>query len=76
MIIEKCTRGTSVGSSIKGFTCKKDGHGAFKALIANHAGETKYCSIMKKKNASTTDDQMEWTLFCIRSSCIKVLQCS
>jgi hypothetical protein len=49
MMIEKCARGTSVESTIKGFARKKDGRGAFKALIANHAGETKYRSIMKKK---------------------------
>jgi hypothetical protein len=49
MMIEKATRGTSVESTIKGFARRKDGRGAFLALIANHAGDVKYRAIMKKK---------------------------
>lgn len=49
MLIEKAARGTSVESTIKGFARRKDGRGAFLALIANHAGDVKYRSIMKKK---------------------------
>ena len=47
--IEKAARGTSVESTIKTFARTKDGRGAFLALIANHAGDTKYRAIMKKK---------------------------
>ena len=47
--IEEAARGTSVESTIKSFARKKDGRGAFQALIANHAGETKYRSIMKRR---------------------------
>ena len=49
MMIEKSSRGTSVESTIKGFARRKDGRGAFLALIANHAGDVKYRAIMKKK---------------------------
>jgi hypothetical protein len=49
MMIEKSVRNTSVASTIKGFARKKDGRGAYLALIANHAGATKYRSILKKK---------------------------
>jgi hypothetical protein len=49
MMIEKSSRGTSVESTIKGFAHRKDGRGAFLALIANHAGDVKYRAIMKKK---------------------------
>ena len=47
--IEEAARGTSVESTIKSFSRKKDGRGAFEALIANHAGEAKYRSIMKRR---------------------------
>jgi hypothetical protein len=49
MMIEKSVRGTSVESTVKGFSRRKDGRGAYFALISNHAGDTKYRSIMKKK---------------------------
>ena len=35
--------------TIKSFDCCKDGSGAYLALIANHARDTKYCSIIKKR---------------------------
>jgi hypothetical protein len=47
--IEEAARGTKVESTIKSFSCRKDGRGAFLALIANHAGITKYCAISKKR---------------------------
>jgi len=47
--IEEAVRGTSVESTIKSFSRSKDGRGAYYALIANHAGETKYRSISKKR---------------------------
>ena len=47
--IEEAVRGTSVESTIKSFARSKDGRGAYLALIANHAGETKYRAIMKKR---------------------------
>lgn len=49
MKIEEAVRGTSVETTIKSFSRRKDGRGAFLALIANHAGETKYRSISKKR---------------------------
>ena len=49
MAIEKAARGTSVESTVKTFSRRKDGRGAFQALLSNHAGETKYRSIMKKR---------------------------
>ena len=49
MKIEKATRGTSVESTVKSFSRRKDGRGAFLALIANHAGDTKYRAILKKR---------------------------
>ena len=47
--IEEAVRGTSVESTIKSFARRKDGRGAFEALISNHAGDTKYRSIMKRR---------------------------
>ena len=49
MIVEKAARGTSVESTIKVFARTKDGRGAYQAAIANHAGESKYRSIYKKR---------------------------
>ena len=49
MKIEKAARGTSVESTVKTFSRRKDGRGAYLALIANHAGDTKYRAILKKK---------------------------
>ena len=47
--IEKATRGTTVESTVKAFSRRKDGRGAFQALVANHAGDTKYRAILKKR---------------------------
>ena len=47
--IEKASRGTSVESTVKAFSRRKDGRGAYLALIANHAGDTKYRAILKKR---------------------------
>jgi hypothetical protein len=47
--IEKASRGTSVESTVKAFSRKKDGRGAYLALIANHAGDTKYRAILKTR---------------------------
>lgn len=49
MMVEKAARGTSVESTVKSFARRKDGRGAFLAIIANHAGDVKYRSIMKKR---------------------------
>ena len=49
MMIEKAVRGTSVESTVKAFSRRKDGRGAFRALIANHAGDVKYRAILKKR---------------------------
>ena len=49
MKIKNAACGTNVESTVKTFACWKDSRGAFLALIANHAGETKYCAIMKKR---------------------------
>ena len=50
MMIAKAVAGTSVESTIKSFSRRKDGRAAFQALIANHAGDTKYRSIVKARN--------------------------
>ena len=47
--IEKAARGTSVESTIKPFSRRKYGRGAFLALIANHASDVKYRAITKKR---------------------------
>ena len=49
MMIEQAVRGSSVESTIKYYSCGKVGHQAFKALIYNHAVETKYRSIMEQR---------------------------
>ena len=46
---EEAARGTSVLSTIKPVSRRKDGRGAFLALIANHAGDAKYRDITKKR---------------------------
>lgn len=48
-LVEKACRNTTVESTVKSFARKKDGRGAYLAVIANHAGDTKYRSIYKKK---------------------------
>ena len=50
MMIAKAVAGTSVESTIKSFSRKKDGRAAFFALISNHAGDTKYRAIVKARN--------------------------
>ena len=47
--IEEATKGTSVESTINSFSRRKDGRGAFLAIIVNHAGDVKYRSIAKKR---------------------------
>ena len=47
--IKEAAKGTSVESSIKLFSRRKDGRGAFLALITNHAGNVKYRAIAKKR---------------------------
>lgn len=49
MMISKAVTGTSVESTIKSFSRRKDGRGAYFALISNHAGETKYRAIVKAR---------------------------
>ena len=49
LLIEKASRNTSVESTVKSFTRTKDGMGSFNVIIANHAGETKYHLINKKR---------------------------
>ena len=49
MKIEEAVRGTSVESTVKTFARQKDGRGAYFALISNHAGDTKYRAISKKR---------------------------
>ena len=48
-LVEKACRNTTMESTVKSFARKKDGRGAYLAVIANHAGDTKYRSIYKKK---------------------------
>ena len=47
--IKKASRSTSVESTVKAFERKKDGRVAYHAVIANHAGDTKYRAIHKKR---------------------------
>ena len=47
--IEKAVRGTSIESTVQAFSRNKNGRAAFQALIANHAGDTKYRAIAKKR---------------------------
>ena len=47
--VEEAARGTSCESTIKAFSRKKDGRGAYLALISNHAGDAKYRAIAKKR---------------------------
>lgn len=49
MAISKAVSGTTVESTIKTYSRTKDGRGAFLALIANHAGDIKYCAIVKAR---------------------------
>ena len=49
MAIATAVAGTSVETTIKSFSRAKDGRAAFLALIANHAGDIKYRSIVKSR---------------------------
>ena len=51
-IIEEDARGTSVESTIKPFSRRKDGRGAFLALIENHGGDWRHESPMHKSYLS------------------------
>ena len=57
--VEEAARGTSCESTIKAFSRKKDGRGAYLALISNHAGDVKYRAIAKKRTELTTEHQMD-----------------
>ena len=47
--LEKACRSSSVESTVKSFSRRQDGRGAYLALIDHHAGESKYRTIMKKR---------------------------
>ena len=49
LLISRAVAGTSVESTIKSFSRQKDGRGAYLALAANHAGDTKYRGIVKSR---------------------------
>jgi hypothetical protein len=49
LMISKAVAGTTVESTIKSFSRSKDGRGAYKALVANHAGDEKYRAIVKAR---------------------------
>ena len=49
MMIEQAVRGFSVESTIKYYSCNKDGRSAFKAFISNRASENKYRGIIMKR---------------------------
>ena len=49
MMISTAVTGTSVESTIKSFSRRKDGRGAYLALISNHAGDAKYRTIVKTR---------------------------
>ena len=49
MKIEEDARGPLVESTIKSFSRRKEGCGAFQDLIANHVGEVKHHSMSKKR---------------------------
>ena len=57
--IEEAVRGTSVESTIKPFSRRKDGRGAFLALIANYSGDVKYRAIAKKRQ--NLIQKIKWT---------------
>ena len=50
VIIAKAVSGTSVESTIKSYSRRKDGRAAFLAFIVNHAGDTKYRDIVKSRS--------------------------
>ena len=49
MMISKAVAGTSVESTIKSFSRRKDGRAAYLALVSNHAGDEKYRAIVKSR---------------------------
>ena len=49
MMISKAVAGTTIESTIKSFSRQKDGRGAFQAIVANHAGDTKYRAVAKAR---------------------------
>ena len=70
MKIEESARRTSVESTIKSFSRRKDSSGAFQALIANHAGKVKCLSISKKLlNLLKTSSEMARVIL-LRHMCI------
>ena len=53
--IEKVSRGTSIESTVKAFFRRKDGRGAYLALIANHAEDTRMIYILHRLYKSAWD---------------------
>ena len=49
MLLERATHNTSVESTVKEFSRKRDGRSAYLAVMTNHAGDTKYISIHKNR---------------------------
>ena len=49
-MISKAVAGTSVESTIKYYSRRKDGRSEFLANISNHAGDTKYLAIVKSSS--------------------------
>ena len=49
ILLEKAASNTSVESTIKAFVIAKDVRGVYQAIITNHAGDTKYRAIHKKR---------------------------
>ena len=50
VMISKAVAGTSVKSTIRSYSIRKDGRATFLALISNHAGDTKYRAIVKSRS--------------------------
>ena len=73
MLIEKAVRGTSVESTVKPYARKKDGRGAYQALIANHAGDTKYRSIAKKKLYLLQQVKWNGKSFPLKAMCLTIV---
>ena len=48
--MEEATRGTTYAASIKPYQRRKDGRGAFKAIIAQHAGDDKWNAEIAKQD--------------------------
>jgi hypothetical protein len=58
-MLEEATRGTVYASTVKPYSCKKDGRTAWNSMVSSHAGEDKWEQLHKKDKTKFLHN-MKW----------------